>query len=104
MRRVPTRYSIEALSDTVNGEQSFGISLGEGVCEFNSTMASFLEKGVAMRYGDIRASLERCGSPSGPLDTLIGSHAHVADVILVTRHTREFSRIEGLRLEEWTIS
>ena len=62
------------------------------------------DEGAAMRYGDVRASLERRGSPIGPLDTLIGSHAHTLDVVLVTHNTREFSRIEGLRLEDWTVS
>jgi tRNA(fMet)-specific endonuclease VapC len=57
---------------------------------------------VAVRYGDVRASLERRGKPIGPLDTLIGSHAHTLDLILVTHNTREFSRIDGLRLEDWT--
>ena len=57
---------------------------------------------VALRYGDLRASLERRGKPIGPLDTLIGSHAHALDLILVTHNTREFSRIDGLRLEDWT--
>lgn len=62
------------------------------------------DEGAAMRYGDVRASLERRGRPIGPLDTLIGSHAHALDVILVTHNTREFSRIDGLRLEDWTVS
>ena len=62
------------------------------------------EEGAAMRYGDVRASLERRGRQIGPLDTLIGSHAHALDVILVTHSTREFSRIEGRRLEDWTVT
>lgn len=66
-------------------------------------VAAFEERG-AMRYGDIRASLERRGRPIGPLDMLIGSHAHVLDLILVTHNTREFSRIEGLSIEDWTVS
>jgi tRNA(fMet)-specific endonuclease VapC len=56
---------------------------------------------AAMRYGEVRGSLARPGKPIGPLDTLIGSHAHVMDVILVTHHTREFAEIEDLRLEDW---
>jgi len=49
----------------------------------------------------VRASLARRGKPIGPLDTLIASHAHALDVILVTHNTREFAQIEGLRLEDW---
>lgn len=54
-----------------------------------------------MRYGEVRGSLARRGKPIGPLDTLIGSHADVMDVVLVTHNTRAFARIEGLRLEDW---
>ncbi len=63
-----------------------------------------LDERAAMRYGEVRASLERRGRPIGPLDTLIGSHAHDLDVVLVTHNTREFSQIEGLRLEDWIVS
>lgn len=56
---------------------------------------------LAPVYGRVRASLARRGMPIGPLDTLIGSHALALDITLVTHNTREFSRIEGLRLEDW---
>jgi tRNA(fMet)-specific endonuclease VapC len=61
------------------------------------------DEGTAITYGDVRASLERQGRPIGPLDTLIGSHAHARDTVLVTHNTREFSRIDGLRLEDWIV-
>ena len=56
---------------------------------------------LAPVYGGVRASLAKRGTPIGPLDTLIGSHALALDITLVTHNTREFSRIEGLRLEDW---
>jgi tRNA(fMet)-specific endonuclease VapC len=56
---------------------------------------------AAMIYGDVRWSLARHGEPIGPLDTLIGSHASALDAILVTHSTGEFSRIKGLRVEDW---
>jgi len=56
---------------------------------------------LASVYGSVRASLAKRGTPTGPLDTLIGSHALALDITLVTRNTREFSRIERLRLEDW---
>jgi tRNA(fMet)-specific endonuclease VapC len=56
---------------------------------------------TALHYGEIRASRAKAGLPIGPLDTLIGSHAYSIDAILVTHNTREFSRIKGLRLEDW---
>lgn len=55
-------------------------------------------------YGRIRAALEESGTPIGPLDTLIAAHALSLDATLVTNNTREFERVQGLRLEDWTIS
>ena len=56
---------------------------------------------AAHTYGHVRARLAQRGTPIGPLDTIIGAHALALDVILVTHNTREFSRIDGLRLEDW---
>lgn len=53
------------------------------------------------RYGHIRAELERCGYPIGWLDTLIAAHALVLDATLVTNNMAEFSRVQGLRAENW---
>jgi tRNA(fMet)-specific endonuclease VapC len=52
-------------------------------------------------YGDLRADLERRGQPIGSLDTMIAAHALSLDAVLVTNNTREFSRVSGLRLENW---
>jgi tRNA(fMet)-specific endonuclease VapC len=49
--------------------------------------------------GKIRAELERSGSPIGPADLLIGSIALSHGLVVVTRNTKEFSRIDGLLLE-----
>lgn len=57
---------------------------------------------VTVNYGQIRAELERQGRPIGPLDTMIAAHALSLDVPLVTNNTREFERVTGLRVEDWT--
>jgi tRNA(fMet)-specific endonuclease VapC len=57
---------------------------------------------ATVEYGKIRAELEKKGVPIGPLDMLIASHAKSLDVILVTNNVREFERISGLRIENWT--
>lgn len=49
----------------------------------------------------IRATLEREGQPIGPYDTLIAGTALAHGAILVSRNTREFSRIQDLRVEDW---
>lgn len=58
---------------------------------------------VVPTYGRIRAELERLGMPIGPLDLQIAAIAVTYQLILVTHNTREFSRIEGLNLEDWEI-
>jgi tRNA(fMet)-specific endonuclease VapC len=52
-------------------------------------------------YGDLRAELERKGTPIGALDTMIAAHALSQQSTLVTNNTREFARIPGLALENW---
>ena len=52
-------------------------------------------------YGELRAALEARGQPIGSLDTMIAAHALSIDAVLATNNTREFSRVEGLRLENW---
>lgn len=56
---------------------------------------------AAQMYGTIKADLERKGMPIGPMDTLIAAHAKAVDVTLVTNNTREFCRVDDLRLEDW---
>lgn len=56
---------------------------------------------AAEEYGDIRATLEKKGTPIGSLDMMIAGHARSLDYILVTNNTKEFNRIENLKLEDW---
>lgn len=53
-------------------------------------------------YGRIRASLEAKGRPIGPMDLLLAAQAKSRDLILVTNNEKEFKRIDGLRIENWT--
>jgi tRNA(fMet)-specific endonuclease VapC len=57
---------------------------------------------ASVDYGKIRAELERKGTPIGSLDMLIASHARSLDLVLVTNNVKEFERIPGLRIENWT--
>ncbi len=56
---------------------------------------------AAEEYGDIRARLEKAGTPIGSLDMLIAAHAKALGCTLVTINGKEFSRVEGLRVENW---
>ena len=53
------------------------------------------------RYAALRAYLERVGTPIGNNDMLIAAHALATDSILVTDNVREFSRVPGLKIENW---
>lgn len=64
-------------------------------------VAPFDEK-AARAYGEIRKSLTDRGEPIGANDLLIAAHAMALDLTLVTNNSREFERIRGLRLENWT--
>ena len=55
----------------------------------------------AREAGRLDAALQRLGQRIGPYDTLIAGQALARDLTLVTGNTREFSRVEGLRLENW---
>jgi tRNA(fMet)-specific endonuclease VapC len=55
----------------------------------------------AREAGDIRAHLERRGTPIGPYDVLIAAQARRRDALLVTANEREFRRVPGLRTENW---
>ncbi|HYR29792.1 MAG TPA: PIN domain-containing protein [Thermoanaerobaculia bacterium] len=55
----------------------------------------------AEMYGKIALDLAERGTPIGELDALIAAHALALNVTLVTNNTRHFSRVRGLRLENW---
>lgn len=60
-----------------------------------------LDTPTDLHYGRLRSALEREGTPIGPNDLLIAAHALAHDLTLVTDNTTEFSRVDGLRVENW---
>lgn len=56
---------------------------------------------AAAHAAQIRASLERRGTPIGAYDLLIAGHARSQGLAVVTGDLREFNRVEGLRAEDW---
>lgn len=56
---------------------------------------------AAAHYGELRADLERKGTPIGPYDLMIAGHARSEGLILVTNNVCEFERVPGLRVENW---
>jgi len=63
------------------------------VIEFDDSSASI--------YGDVRALLEKSGEPLGNMDMLIAASALKAGAVLVSHNIRHFSKIKGLKVEDW---
>lgn len=57
---------------------------------------------AADRYGDLAVTLRREGWPITVMDSMIAAHALANSLILVTHNTKDFARIDGLPLEDWT--
>ena len=55
----------------------------------------------AVEAGRIRAALASAGTPIGPYDVLIAGQAKARELILITRNTREFARVDGLSVQNW---
>ena len=53
------------------------------------------------RYGAIASELAKRGTPIGDFDVLIAAHAVTVDATLVTNNVKHFSRVRGLRVENW---
>jgi tRNA(fMet)-specific endonuclease VapC len=65
------------------------------------TVLSF-DSGAAAAFGALRADLERRGSVIGPYDLMIAAHARSLGLIIVTNKRREFDRVSGLAVEDWS--
>lgn len=100
-----------ALSSIVVFELEYGIARSERQRANAAMLAQFVTRlsGVvdfdaedAAAAGRIRASLDAAGTPIGPYDVLIAGQALRRGATLVTANTREFARVPGLKLEDWT--
>lgn len=99
------------LSSIVLHELFFGVFRSDRPAENEVTMRRFIgsftvlpfEGEDARHAGDIRALLKKAGSPIGPLDTLIAGQARARGLILVSNNLREFSRVPGLDVVDWTV-
>ena len=57
---------------------------------------------AAEHYADIRANLKLRGEMIGANDLLIAAHARSLKAVLVTNNVREFCRVKGLKVENWS--
>jgi len=59
------------------------------------------DENAAFHTAQIRAELEKSGTPIGAYDLMIAGHARACGLIVVTNNTREFQRVPGIRMENW---
>lgn len=60
------------------------------------------EDSILRTYAEIRAALEMKGQKIGYNDSIIAATVLMKGGVLVTNNTKEFSRVDGLQLEDWT--
>ena len=61
-----------------------------------------VEAEASVHYGRLRTELERAGTPIGAYDRIIAAQALSLGLVLVTNNVREFKRVRGLLIENWT--
>lgn len=94
--RAETQFGLALLAADDKRRQSIGRLL-------NEIPALPWSAEAADRYGEIAARLQKTGRTIGEMDTMIAAHALVSDLPVVTHNIRHFSRVPGLRLEDWTL-
>ena len=104
------RVSDVAVSAITVSELEYGVEKSAIPVRNRIALAQFLtpldvvpySAAAAYHYGCLRSVLEARGQTIGSLDMLIAAHALSLQYVLVTNNEDEFSRIEGLRTENWT--
>jgi len=99
-----------AISTITLAELEHGVALSAYPEKNADALAQFLsiieilpfDAKAASHYGYIRADLQRKGTLIGQMDLLIAAHAKAHSLIAVTNNVREFSRVDGLAIEDWT--
>ncbi len=108
-RRVAGEAERLCLSSIALGELSFGVEKSDRIERNRKGLDLLLanldvvafDAAAARHYGEIRAYLEKAGTPCGANDMLIGAHARSLGLTLVTNNRREFDRMPGLKVENW---
>jgi tRNA(fMet)-specific endonuclease VapC len=113
LREIPTTALQLAVSSIVLFELWYGVARSRHRADNTQRLRSFMSGAVtvlpfeeedAATAGDLRAELERRGTPIGPYDLLIAAQALRARVTLVTANVSEFRRVPGLNWEDWSTS
>jgi tRNA(fMet)-specific endonuclease VapC len=112
LRRIsPTALPL-AISSIVLFELWYGVARSRHRAENTERLRGFMsgqvtivgfEEEDAVIAGDLRAELERAGTPIGPYDLLIAAQALRSGSTLVTANVAEFRRVPDLAWEDWTV-
>ena len=111
LRLVVSRAASIAISSIVLYELWYDVARSERRRENAERLRVFLSGNIAvvpfaeedaMAAGDLRAALERAGTPVGPYDLLIAAQARRSGTTLITANVSEFARVDGLVWEDWT--
>jgi tRNA(fMet)-specific endonuclease VapC len=105
-RHAPSEIRV---SSVTRAELLYGARRSARVAENLRLLGSFFaplvslpfDDACAEEYGALRATLAAAGQPIGPNDLLIAATVLAHDLTLVTHNLREFSRIAGLKIEDW---
>lgn len=98
-----------AISTITMGEMYFGSTKSQYPQRSRAKQDAFFTRFIylsfdvvaADEFGRIRTYLEKAGTPIGAYDMQIAAIALVHNLIVVTHNTGEFSRVPGLKLEDW---
>ena len=104
-----TRVGDTCISSITLSELEYGVSKSSRPAQNKLALAEFLapvevvpyDDMAAQEYGQLRAYLERQGTPIGSLDMLIAAHALALKCALVTSNEDEFRRVPHLRVQNW---
>jgi tRNA(fMet)-specific endonuclease VapC len=88
-------YGIEVSPRRKQNQEAFDILLR------HVAVLEYAEE-AALEYARIRADLKQRGKMIGANDLFIAAHAKSIGLVLVTNNVREFERVKGLRIENWT--
>ncbi|RMR11243.1 hypothetical protein ALP90_200210 [Pseudomonas amygdali pv. ulmi] len=109
-RQFQLHYGQLCISSVVYMELVYGAEKSSRVTENLENLEGFsarldvieYDANAAAHTGQIRANLEKSGKTIGAYDLMIAGHARSQGLILVSNNVREFERVSGLRLEDWT--
>jgi tRNA(fMet)-specific endonuclease VapC len=111
VRRIFERYSGQMCVSTVTlMELMYGAEKSADPKRNIEVIDGFVARLAVLDYGhesachsaQLRAELACVGTPIGPYDLMIAGHARSRGLILVTNNVREFARVDGLRIEDWS--